>query len=96
MEGQGLKIMSIAKIINNLFQLYNILILVRVFLTWIPSIDWGQQPLKTVREITDLYLDLFRKFIPPINGIDFSPIVAIIVLNILQGLVVGTVAMYLG
>lgn len=96
MEGQGLKIMSIAKIINNLFQLYNILILLRVFLTWIPNIDWGQQPLKTVREITDLYLNIFRRFIPPVNGIDFSPIIALFVLYILQGLVVGLVAMYLG
>lgn len=88
--------MSIARIINELFVLYNILILVRIFLTWIPSIDWGAQPIRTIREVTDLYLDLFRRFIPPYNGIDFSPIVAIIVLNILQGFIVGVVAMYFG
>ena len=28
----------------------------RIFLTWIPSINWNQQPVKSVREVTDLYL----------------------------------------
>lgn len=88
--------MSIAKIINNLFQLYNILILLRVFLTWVPNIDWNQQPLKTVREITDLYLNIFRRFIPPVNGIDFSPILAIIVLQILQAIITNLVMMVIG
>lgn len=88
--------MSVARILNNLFQLYYILILLRVFLTWIPSIDWGQQPLRTIREITDVYLNFFRRFIPSVSGIDFSPIIALFVLYLLQGLVVGIVAMYVG
>lgn len=75
--------------IYNLFYFYEILIIVRIFMTWIPSINWEAQPTKTVRIITDLWLDLFRRFIPPVGGLDFSPIVAIIVLQILQTLIVG-------
>lgn len=75
--------------IYNLFYFYEILIIVRIFMTWIPSINWEAQPTKTVRIMTDLWLDLFRRFIPPVGGLDFSPIVAIIVLQVLQTLIVG-------
>lgn len=84
--------MSISRIINTLFEFYFILIILRIFLTWIPSIDWSQQPIKFVREITDAYLDIFRRFIPPAGMIDFSPIVAIIVLQIIQVVIVSAVA----
>lgn len=88
--------MDITKIVYNIFQLYFLLIIVRIFLTWIPSIDWNQQPIKSVREVTDLYLDIFRRFIPPFGGLDFSPIIALIVLQILQALVVNIVATIFG
>lgn len=88
--------MNIIKIIDNLFYFYYLLIILRIFLTWIPSIDWHQQPIKTVREVTDLYLDVFRRFIPPVGGLDFSPIIALIVLNIIQVLVVNLLANFVG
>jgi len=33
-------------------------------------------------KITEPYLDIFRRFIPPLGMIDFSPIVAILVLSL--------------
>lgn len=78
--------------VNNVFNLYFFLIILRIFLTWIPNIQWENQPWKTVREITDIYLNLFRRVIPPFNGLDFSPIVALIVLQIIQQIVVFVLA----
>ena len=78
--------------INNIFNLYFFLIILRIFLTWIPNIQWENQPWKTIREITDIYLNLFRRVIPPFNGLDFSPIVALIVLQIVQQIVVFVLA----
>lgn len=83
--------MSIPKIINNIFYFYYVLIIVRIFLTWIPSINWYQQPFKWVREVCDAYLDIFRKIIPPAGGLDFSPIIAIIAFNIIWGIVMSVV-----
>lgn len=77
------------KIINNIFYFFYGLIILRIFLTWIPSIDWNQQPLKSIREVTDMYLDIFRRLVPPVGGLDFSPIIALIVLQVLQSLIVG-------
>ncbi|MDD3653511.1 MAG: YggT family protein [Desulfotomaculaceae bacterium] len=68
------------------FTLYAYLIIFRIFLTWV-----RHNPLhpiiKFVYEITDPYLNLFRRFVPPIGMIDLSPIVALIVLQVIQRLV---------
>lgn len=86
--------MFAARVIGNIFYFYFILIILRIFLTWIPNIDWYQQPFRALREVTDMYLNIFRRFIPPVGGLDFSPIIAIIVLQILQGLITGLVASF--
>ncbi|DAB21839.1 TPA: hypothetical protein CPT94_06785 [Candidatus Gastranaerophilales bacterium HUM_22] len=58
-----------------------------------PNIDWLSQPFAALRSITDPFLNIFRGIIPPIGGmLDISPIVAIILLQILQGFVVGTLS----
>ena len=79
------------KAVNGIFNMFYVLIILRIFMSWIPNIDWEQQPIKFVREITDAYLEVFRRFVPPLGGLDFSPIIAIIVLQILQGLITGAI-----
>lgn len=74
--------------INNIFLLFYVIILLRIFLSWIPNIDWHKQPWFTIRNTADAYLGLFRKFIPPYAGIDFSPIIALIVLQIIQNILI--------
>ena len=44
-----------------------------------------------VKETTNPYLNLFRRFVPPIGPLDLSPIVAIIVLSSAAALVVGLI-----
>ena len=73
--------------INSIFSLFYLIILIRCFLSFIPTIDWNKQPFFTIRQITDSYLDLFRRVIPPIGMFDISPIVAIIVLGLVQNIV---------
>ncbi len=78
--------------INNIFNLFYFLIILRIFLSWIPSVNWFNQPWKTVREVTDLYLNLFRRIVPTFGGLDFSPIIAIIVLQIIQNILLFLIA----
>jgi YggT family protein len=75
-------------VVNSFFQIYFWLILVRCLLSFVPNVDWYKQPWQALRDATDLYLNAFRKLIPPAGGIDFSPIIAIIVLQILNYLLV--------
>lgn len=71
--------------INMCFQIYFWMICVRCLLTWIPNLDWDRNPiLNALKSSVDLYLNLFRKFIPPLGPFDFSPIVAMIALFFIQ------------
>ena len=85
---------NIIFVVNNLFEIYFWLILVRCVLSFVPSIDWYKQPFSFVKDVTDMYLNLFRRIIPPFNGLDFSPIIAIIALQILQNLVIYTLVLF--
>lgn len=75
-------------VVNSFFQLYFWLILVRCLLSFVPSIDWYKQPFTGLKDVTDLYLDIFRRIVPPIGGLDFSPIIAVIALQILNYLLI--------
>jgi YggT family protein len=74
------------QIIDNLFFIYMIMILIRIFGSWVPEFSQTKFML-FVAHYTDPYLNLFRKIIPPLGMIDISPIFAIFCLNLLQGFV---------
>lgn len=73
-------------------QIYSWLLIARVLLTWFPQIDWLSQPFAALSQITDPYLNLFRNIIPPLGGIDLSPILAFITLNIVSSLLANVAA----
>lgn len=77
----------VIRTLGTFIAIYTILLVIRVLLTWFPTINWFDQPFAALRQITDPYLDLFRSFIPPLGGIDFSPILAIMLLQLLGGLI---------
>jgi len=70
----------------NFINIYLILIFVRILLTWFQTVDWMNQIAAFLSPITDPYLNVFRSFIPPIGGLDLSPILGIIVLQLVAGL----------
>lgn len=81
-------------VVNNFFQIFFWLILVRCLLSFVPSIDWYKQPFTAVKDVTDLYLNLFRKIVPPIGGLDFSPVIAVIALQVLNYIIIFVLLMF--
>lgn len=63
--------------------IYSSLLFIRILLTWFPNVNWYNQPFSALSQITDPYLNIFRSIIPPLGGMDFSPILAIIALQLL-------------
>ncbi len=61
--------------------IYAGLLIVRILLSWFPNLNWMNQPFAALSQITDPYLNIFRSFIPPLGGIDLSPILAIFLLQ---------------
>jgi YggT family protein len=72
---------------STFIQLYSYLLIIRILLTWFPNVDWYKQPFASLGQITDPYLNLFRSIIPPLGGMDFSPILAFLLLNLLQSVI---------
>ncbi|KRH95458.1 YggT family protein [Cylindrospermopsis raciborskii CHAB3438] len=67
-------------------EIYSYVLIVRVLLTWFPQINWYNQPFAALSQVSDPYLNLFRNIIPSLGGIDISPILAFLVLNIVSSL----------
>jgi YggT family protein len=80
--------MNPVAIITSFIGIYTFLVIIRCLLTWFPSVDFYSQPLRTLADLTDPYLNLFRSFIPPFGGMDLSPMVAIFVLQVTQNALV--------
>lgn len=56
-----------------------------------PYSRWGNAVLDFLRDVSEPYLRIFRRFIPMLGPIDISPIIAILALNIVGGLVVALI-----
>jgi len=90
---------DVADYVSALFLVYIVLIFLNVLSGWVPRMPyhpWLRAALDFIGETTNPYLNLFRRFIPPLGGggfaIDLSPIVGVIVLIVLQGIVVAAIA----
>lgn len=89
---------EVADYLNTLILVYVVLIFIRVLLSFVPRMPYNPV-LRTVvgfvEDVTDPYLNLFRRFLPPVRigpgALDLSPIVATFVLILVGGLVVGLI-----
>ncbi|NJL89859.1 MAG: YggT family protein [Coleofasciculaceae cyanobacterium SM2_1_6] len=73
---------SLATFLN----LYLLLLFVRILLTWFPTVGWMNSIVETLRPVTDPYLNVFRSIVPSVGGLDLSPILAFLVLQVLIAL----------
>jgi YggT family protein len=85
---------DIADYVETLTLVYLVLIFVRIIMSWIPRIPYNRFLagfLKFVSDVTDPYLNLFRRILPPVRlgpgALDLSPIVATFVLIIVSTIV---------
>jgi uncharacterized protein YggT (Ycf19 family) len=89
---------DIADFLSALLTVYTILILAYIVVNLFFAFG-GRPPysraldavLTFLRDVSEPYLSIFRRFIPPIGPIDISPIVAILVLRIVGGLIIGLI-----
>jgi YggT family protein len=89
---------DIADYVEAVFLVYLILIFIRVLLSWIPRMPYNpylRAVVDFIHQVTAPYLNLFRRFLPPVGGrglaLDLSPILAIVVLLVVQAVVVGLI-----
>ncbi|MDX6641635.1 MAG: YggT family protein [Solirubrobacteraceae bacterium] len=89
---------SIADYVDALITVYWIIILAYILLSWIETFG-GRIPYSRatsaiigfLRNAAEPYLGLFRRFLPPMGGLDLSPILGIFVLIFVGRLVVSLI-----
>jgi YggT family protein len=85
---------DVADYVSTLITVYVVLIFIRILMSYFRSIPYYRVLdifLRFVTEVTDPWLNLFRRFIPPVRmgpaAIDLTPVIAVFVLYILGALV---------
>jgi YggT family protein len=90
-----MKTLFLINILDKLFLFYTLMLIVRIFSSWVPEFQHTKF-IQFIAFYTDPYLNLFRRFIPPLGMLDLSPIVAFLFLSFLQqGLINLLVAVFL-
>ena len=82
--------LTIARLVQTLFNFYSFLVLAYCLLSWFPIRSGGlmEDIGAVLQSIVGPYLNLFRRFLPHMGGIDWSPVLAILVLNLLENLII--------
>lgn len=76
-------------LLSTTLQIFQILILIRVVLSWVASPVSRNPLIELIRRSTDPILEPIRRVVPDMGGIDLSPIVALLLLSLLQRMVAG-------
>jgi YggT family protein len=89
---------QVAAYLNALLLVYSIIIVVHVLAQMIFSLGgrvpysrWSDAVLGFLRDVSEPYLGIFRRFLPMLGPVDISPIVGLLVLYLVGGLVVRAI-----
>jgi YggT family protein len=89
---------DISNYVSALFTVYILLIFVYILTNLLfsfgmrpPYSRWTDAILGFLRDVSEPYLRIFRKFIPPIGMFDLSPMLAIILLYVLERVITNLI-----
>ncbi|MEM6427367.1 MAG: YggT family protein [Cyanobacteria bacterium P01_H01_bin.119] len=66
-----------------------LLFIFRIVLTWYPKVDLNTFPYSLVAWPTEPLLIPVRKLVPPIGGVDISPIIWVGIISLIREILVG-------
>ncbi|MGB3571386.1 MAG: YggT family protein [Phormidesmis sp.] len=76
-------------ILSLVLGLYTLLFLFRIILTWYPQVELNRLPWVIVAWPTEPFLIPMRKLVPPIGGVDISPVIWVGIVSFLREILVG-------
>lgn len=82
-------IIAVAKLINFVFDAYIIIIFARVVISWVNA-DPYNPIVRFLIQATEPLLYRIRRILPPLGGLDLSPMLLILAIIFLQTLIVPT------
>ncbi|MFC2023343.1 YggT family protein [Chloroflexota bacterium] len=83
---------TVIRVVSVFFQVYKFLILIRVLLTWV-NISPYHPVIQLLHRITDPILHPIRRLVPAVGGtLDLSPVVALILLEVVQRVLISVLS----
>ena len=89
---------QVAGFVEALIWVYTILIIAYIFTSMyfnvggrIPYSRWSRSLLDFLRDVSEPYLSIFRRFIPAFGPLDLSPMIATIVLWLVGGVIINLI-----
>ena len=89
---------DVADYVQAVFYVYTLLIIAYILCSLffafggrVPYSRWFSALLGFLRDVCEPYLSIFRRFIPPLGPLDLSPVIGIILLNIVGGIIVSLI-----
>ncbi|MBD1920789.1 YggT family protein [Microcoleus sp. FACHB-831] len=76
-------------LIGPLVGLMTFLFIFRIVLTWYPQVDLNRFPFNLIAWPTEPFLIPTRKLIPPLGGVDISPIVWVGICSLIREILLG-------
>ncbi|HVR13512.1 MAG TPA: YggT family protein [Gaiellaceae bacterium] len=82
-------ISTVESFVDVFIGVYILLILAFIIMSWVrlPYSVWLNRIQRFLYDICDPYLRVFRRFVPPLGPLDLSPMLAVIVLIVLQQII---------
>lgn len=84
---------TIGQAVSIAVEIVVLLIIIRAVLSFFPRIDRSHPLVRGLDQVVDPILRPFQRLLPPMGGMDFSPIIAILTLQfvgrLLAGLIMG-------
>ncbi|MBG97793.1 hypothetical protein CL659_01555 [bacterium] len=71
-------------VVVGFIQFYKLVLFARILLSWF-SVDWRSQYFFWIADVTEPILRFVRPIFPRMGGIDFSPIIAFYLLDLITG-----------
>ena len=76
-------------ILGVLLLIMTVLFIFRIILTWYPQMDLTQFPYKLAYIPTEPFLVFTRKIVPPLGGIDITPVIWLGITTLLREVLLG-------
>ncbi len=76
-------------ILGPLLGLITLLFIFRIVLSWYPQVDLNRLPFNLVAWPTEPFLVPTRRIVPPLGGVDITPIIWIGIFSLLRELLLG-------
>ncbi len=65
------------------------LFIFRIVLTWYPQVDLNRFPFNLIAWPTEPFLVPLRKLVPPLGGVDITPVIWVGIFSLLRELLLG-------